>query len=93
MCRLLGAFLPIVFEIPACRTSLHGAATWRLRGRTADAGTRGHTEASLVQLSSIVAAGHGITPATIDSVPKYFPLLLRVCLIADFYGHTADLQV
>ena len=72
------AFLPIVFEIPSCRTALDAGGSWRLRGHTADAMTRSHAEASLLQLSSVVAAGHGIATAAIDSVPKYFPLFLKV---------------
>ena len=77
--RLLGAFLPIAFGIPDCRTAIDASGEWRLRGRVAGPTTRTHAEASLAQLSSVVAAGHGITPADIDSVPKYFPLLLKVC--------------
>eukprot|EP00892_Ulva_mutabilis_P009323 jgi/Ulvmu1/6763/UM030_0099.1 len=78
LCKLLGAFLPIVFEIPDCRTALDAAGGWRLRGHVADADTRMHAEASLAQLASVVAAAHGITTADIDSVPKYFPLLLKI---------------
>lgn len=77
--RLLVAFLPIVFEIPGCRTALDVGGGWRLKGHTADATTRSHAESALVQLSSVVAAGHGIDTAAIDSVPKYFPLFLKVC--------------
>lgn len=77
--RLLGAFLPIAFGIPDCRTAVDASGGWRLCGRVAGPTTRTHAEASLAQLSSVVAAGHGITPSDIDSVPKYFPLLLKVC--------------
>lgn len=78
-CRLLGAFLPLVFRIPDCMTAPDDAHQWHLYGHVPDAATVNTVEESLGHLASLAAGAHHINLLGVELVPAYFVLLLQVC--------------
>lgn len=77
-CRLLAAYLPVVFRIPDCKTAPDDAKHWQLRGHVPDAATVAAGQASLARLAELVAAAHHLNLHSAELVPSYFVLLLQV---------------
>lgn len=77
-CRLLGAFLPVVFSIPDCKTAPDSTNQWQLQGHVPDAATVSTVETSLSKLALLAAGAHHINLQAVELVPSYFVLLLQV---------------
>jgi hypothetical protein len=77
-CRLLGGFLPLLFNIPDYKTTLDQEGEWNLGGHVPDLTTQQKVEESLEGLAALAASKHAINLADVQLVPCYFVLLMQV---------------